>query len=922
MIALFLKDSKCLLWSLWFSLFTLGLVEVPAATTSGTPVAWGDNTFMQTNIPPGLTSVVAIAAGSYFNLAIKNDGRLVGWGMNSSGQTNVPAGVNYVAVAGGELHGVALKANGTVTAWGDNLAGQTNTAGLSAVKAIAAGAYHNLALHSNGTVSAWGESSYGKTTPPPFLSGVKAVAAGANHSLALRSNGTLVAWGLGSSGQTNVPGGSSYTAIAAGNDFSMALRNDGRVTNWGNLHAGTLVPPPLLSGVAAIAAGGTHCLALRSNGTVVCWGDNSGGQTNVPAGLAHVIALAGGAQHSLIVRVIPPVITSQPQSQIAIAGTNVTFTVGVSGSVPLHYQWRKQDTAIPGATNFSYTINNVQPTNSGSYTVVVTNSAGSVTSAVATLTVNLSPMITVQPEGTNVGVGGTARFSVQATGSAPLRYQWRREGINILNATNSSLNITNVQSTHAGNYTVVVTNNYGAVTSAVAVLIVHNLPTILGQPQSQTVIAGSSVSFSVSAVDATIYQWRKNGVDIPGATNPLYTINGAQTGDAGSYLVVVGNNYGSVTSMTAVLTVSTAAGPSSTLVVAWGESNVWNGVTNVNVTPPPSLSNVVAIAVGRLHSLALKGDGTVVGWGDNTYGQAAPPSGLSGVSSIAAGWYHSLARKSDGTVIAWGRNNVEQTNVPPDATNVMAISAGSYHSLALRTDGRIVGWGLNNFGQRSPPGITSATAMAAGLDFSLAVLSDSTVVGFGLNDFGQWRIPAGLSNVMAVAAGDYHSLALKRDGTVIAWGRNDHQQTNVPPALANVTAIAAGANHCLALKRDGTVEGWGQDNFFQNVPPPGLNGVFAIAAGGDRSLALKRKLLRMLATHRQPDGRIRLRISNADGSPVEADRLNTVGIYATTNLALNVTLWTRLTNSISLLGGVLETEEPGDLPLRFYITVD
>lgn len=175
---------------------------------------------------------------------------------------------------------------------------------------------------------------------------------------------------------------------------------------------------------------------------------------------------------------------------------------------------------------------------------------------------------------------------------------------------------------------------------------------------------------------------------------------------------------------------------------------------------------------------------------------------------------------------------------------------------------------------------------------------------------------------MSVAAGDYHSLALKRDGTVIAWGRNDHQQTNVPPTLSNVTAIAAGANHCLALKRDGTVEGWGQDNFFQTVPPEGLTGVYAIAAGGDRSLALRRKLLRWLAPQRQPGGGIRLRIGNADGTPVEADRLNTVAIYATTNLTLNVTLWNRLLNPIVLIGGLLETEEPADLPQRLYITVD
>ena len=97
----------------------------------------------------------------------------------------------------------------------------------------------------------------------------------------------------------------------------------------------------------------------------------------------------------------------------------------------------------------------------------------------------------------------------------------------------------------------------------------------------------------------------------------------------------------------------------------------------------------------RYYSLALKADGTVVGWGDNSYGQTNIPAGLTNVVAIAAGDYHSLALKADGTVVGWGDNSYGQTNIPAGLTNVVAIAAGGYHSLALKADGTVVGWGDN-----------------------------------------------------------------------------------------------------------------------------------------------------------------------------------------------------------------------------------
>ena len=193
----------------------------------------------------------------------------------------------------------------------------------------------------------------------------------------------------------------------------------------------------------------------------------------------------------------------------------------------------------------------------------------------------------------------------------------------------------------------------------------------------------------------------------------------------------------------------------------------------------------------------------VIGWGDNGAGQATIPAGLAGVTAIAAGQNHSLALKGNGTVVAWGDNWAGQVSgVPAGLSGVTAIAGGWYHSLALKSNGTVVAWGWHSSGRTTiPAGLTGVTAIAAGNDHNLALKNDGTVVAWGNNANGQTTIPAGLSGVIVIAAGANHSLALKNDGTIVAWGNNSKGQTNIPTGLSGVTAIAAGNNHSLALKR-------------------------------------------------------------------------------------------------------------------------
>jgi len=161
-----------------------------------------------------------------------------------------------------------------------------------------------------------------------------------------------------------------------------------------------------------------------------------------------------------------PSITTHPQSLIINPGQSAMFSLTVTGTAPLIYQWQKNTTNISGATSTNYTITSVAETNEGNYRCIVTNMAGSVTSSVASLTINDPPVVTVNPQSTTNNPGSSIAFSLAATGTAPLIYQWQKDGANIPGATATNYTIASVAETNAGNYRCVVTNMAGSATSS------------------------------------------------------------------------------------------------------------------------------------------------------------------------------------------------------------------------------------------------------------------------------------------------------------------------------------------------------------------------------------------------------------------------------------------------------------------------
>ena len=376
------------------------------AATPGAVVAWGHNGYGQTTVPVAAQSgVTAIAAGLYHTVALKNAGSVVAWGWNDDGQTNVPVAAqsSVTSIAAGRYDTLALKNDGSVVAWGGNRFGITTVpvAAQSGVTAIAAGLYHSVALKNDGSVVVWGNDEFGQATVPATAqSGVTAIAAGEYHTVALKNDGSVVAWGRSGEGQTTVPPAaqSGVVAVAAGAFHSVILRNDGAVVVWGwNGSGQTNVPVAARSGVIAIAAGYSHTVVLKNDGSVVAWGDNYYGETNVPGtAQSGVTAIAAGGSHTLAL-VIPtaPVIITPPVSQTVNTGRRPSFTVAATG-IYLNYQWRKNGTNLPDATNGTFRVENASISDAGSYTVVVGNSVGSVTSApAAVLTVNPAPPVAV-----------------------------------------------------------------------------------------------------------------------------------------------------------------------------------------------------------------------------------------------------------------------------------------------------------------------------------------------------------------------------------------------------------------------------------------------------------------------------------------------------------------------------------------------
>lgn len=247
-----------------------------------------------------------------------------------------------------------------------------------------------------------------------------------------------------------------------------------------------------------------------------------------------------------------PRIIRPPEDLMVGLGERAVFSVHVLASPPVWFEWWHNTNRIAGATNPVLVLPKAQLAHAGPYWVWVSNSFGVVTSAIARLRVVTEPLIVQQPVDLTVRAGEPAHFSVQALGAQPLGFQWLFNGMALPTAlaAGPTLTVSNAQSAQAGEYRVVVTNQFGSAISAPAFLTVLEPPRITQPPQPTVVAVGEEVVLTVAAegTGPLRYYWRRNGVFIPDAHEPILRLPAVRPDDSGSYSVVVENLLGAVSS--------------------------------------------------------------------------------------------------------------------------------------------------------------------------------------------------------------------------------------------------------------------------------------------------------------------------------------------------------------------------------------
>jgi hypothetical protein len=257
---------------------------------------------------------------------------------------------------------------------------------------------------------------------------------------------------------------------------------------------------------------------------------------------------------------VAPSFTTQPDSQTLLVGSNASLTVAVTGNPAPTLHWLKNGKRIAGATSATLSIAPVTTVDAGTYSVIATNAVGSVTSANAIVTVKMAPMFTLQPKPQAVAAGTTARFSVAVSAIPGATLQWHKDGVALPGATTSVLTLTSASSRDVGTYNVVATNAVGSVTSTSAALVIGVAPVITQQPGSQIVAAKANVTLSVAASGSPSpsFQWKKDGINISGATSATLSLKSVNKADAAAYSVEATNAAGWVASKRATLTVLTS----------------------------------------------------------------------------------------------------------------------------------------------------------------------------------------------------------------------------------------------------------------------------------------------------------------------------------------------------------------------------
>jgi len=744
-------------------------------------------------------------------------------------QTEVETEWNWKFISAGGNHTLAIKTDGSLWAWGNNRRGQlgdgTTTNRTTPIRigtdtnwaTVSTGGSHTVAMRTDGTLWAWGWNEHGQlgdgTTTDrhnPVRIGTVwgSVSAGSAHTVAISSDGSLWAWGINNQGQlgdgstTNrnrparIGTATNWINVSAGDVHTVGIRRDGSLWAWGrkNSHrmsgfqsiSGTVIvygSTPVRIGAdtnwVSVSAGWRHTIAIKTDNTLWAWGDNGLGQlgdstniirdTPVQIGAAtNWASVSAGGVHSLAVR------------------TNGTiWTWGSNGDTG----WGGDGRLGDGTLNDRNT-----PIRIGTDTNWESVSAGG------------NHTVAIRTDGTIWAWGSNGQGSGFSAGTGDGRL---------------------------GDGT---TNNRS---SPVQVGIAPNwVPLIVSAGENHTVIIGTG---------GTLWAWGNNGHGQLGdgaVDSRNRRINRSTTGrigtntdwesvSAGANHTVAIKNNGTLWAWGGNAFGQIGDGTTGTgLIENWGRSEPDLSQDRATPVQIGTDTNWVSISAGWRHTVAIKRDGTLWAWGQNSNGQLGDGSRTNRTRPVQIGtdanWVsasastdgsHTVAIKTDGTLWSWGWNEHNQlgtawaecccdmkfSDTPIQVgtdRNWASVSAGARHTVAIKTDGTLWAWGYNSSGQ----------------------VGDGTTV----NRITPVRIGRD-NDWITISAGGWHSVAIKRDGSLWAWGNNNGGRVgdgtttnrNVPtrvimPTGMVITDISTSRNHTVAIGRDGTLWVWGNEH--SNTP--------------------------------------------------------------------------------------------------------
>lgn len=682
------------------SSFASGRRHCIAATPDGRVVMWGTLTNSTFDTPPfWLNNVVSVAASDDYSVALTADGEATLWGSALWVRNSCIGGTsfeNVQAISAAPLSVLLLYRNGHVGVINNRTSARVSLLSEPAdVVAITSSSTHQLALRSDGTVAPVGETKLA-LRPPAGLSNVVAIAAGEGFSVALQNNGSIVQWGTT---RLASPPDARFTKIAAGAYHVLGLTEYGQVLTWG---LPTIFPqnpvsriPKDLHHVGALTAGYTNSMALVAGrepaivqspvgglvaqGTTLqlsasaigqaplyyLWLRNSqviAGATNATLVIPNANASLAGRYQLIVsnawgtikslpmqVRVMPviPTILEQPTNTLVLLSQPVRLKVEAVGSTPMFYQWEHNGHALPGQTNDTLLIPEVQKTHGGIYRVAVSNSAGFRYST--NFSLSLLP----------VAVWGAAANYGQSN--------WPSD-------------LPELKTAAAGSSHVVVATLDGR---AIA-WGYSDFQTRV--PASATNVVGLAASQEHSLAlcsDGTIIGWGDNA---SGQAQPPEDLRGVVKVTAGFF--------------------HSMALKRDTTIVFWGCNDP--AVPPMGPYVPPGLFNVLDIASGPEYSAVLMEGGDIRYWHCSGSPVTIHPTNHT-PAAITASASVILSLNQDGSVIAYDASTPNYCTVIPGVTNAVAIAGRNNGGVALLEDGTLKEWVYAIDAVPGPPHAVSVT---------------------------------------------------------------------------------------------------------------------------------------------------------------------------------------------------------------------